>query len=135
MGNVYIISNIGSFGENVYKIGLTRRWDRDDRIRELYNASVPFPFEINGWIASDKAPDVERALHNQFALKRLNKVNSFKEYFNLTIGEIKETVDSLGFNAEWTIAGRSYEESLRITKQLEDGTLSKEEYLRKWQRG
>ena len=75
-------------------------------------------------------------MHNQFALKRLNKVNSFKEYFDLTIGEIKETVESLGFAAEWTISGRAkeYEESLKISKQLKDGTLSEEEYLRKWQK-
>lgn len=134
IGNVYIISNLGSFGDNIYKIGLTRRWEKEERIRELYNASVPFPFEICGWIESNNALDVERALHNKFALNRLNKVNAFKEYFNLSLNDIKESVDSLGINVEWTIAGKAheYEESLKINKQLEDGTLSKEDYLKKW---
>jgi len=134
IGNVYIISNQGSFGENVYKIGLTRRWNREDRIRELYNASVPFPFEICGWINSDKAPDVERALHNKFAIRRLNKVNVFKEYFRLSLDEIKKFTELLGYNVEWTLAGKAHEyvESLKISKQLKEGSLSKEEYLKKW---
>jgi hypothetical protein len=134
IGNVYIISNQGSFGENVYKIGLTRRWEREDRIRELYNASVPFPFEICGWINSDKAPDVERNLHNKFALKRLNKVNAYKEYFCLSLNDIKETAELLGLQVEWTLAGKAheYEESLKIAKQLEEGSLSEADYLKKW---
>jgi hypothetical protein len=136
VGNVYIISNIGSFGENVYKIGLTRRWEREDRIRELYNASVPFPFEIHGWIHSDNAPTIERKFHNRFALKRKNKVNNFKEYFDVTIDEIKEAAATLGVDVEWTIAGiaREYAESLEISKQIADGTLSREDYLRKYQK-
>jgi hypothetical protein len=102
----------------------------------LYNASVPFPFEIHGWIHSDNAPKIEKELHNRFALKRKNKINSFKEYFDVTIGEIKEVVASLGVEAEWTLAGiaHEYAESLKITKQISDGTLSKEDYLKKWQK-
>ena len=62
-GHVYIVSNIGSFGENVYKIGLTRRLDPDDRIRELGDASVPFPFDVHAMIYSEDAPSLEQKLH------------------------------------------------------------------------
>jgi hypothetical protein len=136
IGTVYIISNRGSFGENVFKIGVTRRPEPDERIHELFNASIPFPYDIHAKIASEDAPALERELHNRFALQRLNKVNTFKEFFNLSCTEIKEVIDSMGIAVEWTITAQAqqYEESMKITKQLEEGTLSKEEYLKKWQK-
>ena len=91
-GYVYIISNIGAFGENIYKIGMTRRLEPEDRIAELSGASVPFKFDIHAMIFSDDAPKLEAALHNHFADKKVNLVNGRKEFFNVTLEEIKEVV-------------------------------------------
>lgn len=91
-GYVYIISNIGAFGENVYKIGMTRRLDPQDRIDELGDASVPFNFDVHAMIFSDDAPALENALHKTFEDKKLNMVNQRREFFNVTLDEIKEVV-------------------------------------------
>lgn len=91
-GYVYIISNIGAFGENVYKIGMTRRLDPQERVDELGDASVPFRFDVHAMIFSEDAPALENALHHAFEDKRLNKVNTRKEFFNVTLDEIKEVV-------------------------------------------
>lgn len=91
-GYVYIISNIGSFGENVYKIGMTRRLDPQDRIDELGDASVPFNFDVHAMIFSDDAPALEAALHRAFENKKLNMVNQRREFFNVTLDEIKEVI-------------------------------------------
>lgn len=91
-GYVYIISNIGSFGENVYKIGMTRRLDPTERVSELGDASVPFNFDIHAMIFSDDAPALETALHRAFEDRKLNMVNTRREFFNVTLDEIKEVV-------------------------------------------
>ena len=91
-GYVYIISNIGSFGENIYKIGMTRRLNPEERISELSGASVPFKFDIHAMIFSDDAPKLETALHNHFSNCKLNLVNGRKEFFNVTLDEIKQVV-------------------------------------------
>lgn len=91
-GYVYIISNIGAFGENVYKIGMTRRLDPQDRIDELGDASVPFNFDVHAMIFSDDAPALEAALHKAFEDRKLNMVNTRREFFNVTLDEIKEVV-------------------------------------------
>ncbi len=91
-GYVYIISNIGAFGENVYKIGMTRRLDPQDRIDELGDASVPFKFDVHAMIFSDDAPALEAALHKAFESKKLNMVNQRREFFRVTLEEIKEVV-------------------------------------------
>ncbi len=91
-GYVYIISNIGAFGENVYKIGMTRRLDPQDRIDELGDASVPFNFDVHAMIFSDDAPALENALHKAFEDKKLNMVNQRREFFNVTLEEIKDVV-------------------------------------------
>ena len=119
-GYVYIISNIGAFGENIYKIGMTRRLEPEDRISELSGASVPFKFDIHAMIFSDDAPKLEAALHNAFADKKVNLVNGRKEFFNVTLDEIKKvvkenydkTVDFVNLpNAE------QYRETLMLRKQ------------------
>lgn len=92
-GYVYVISNIGAFGENIYKIGMTRRLDPEDRIIELSGASVPFRFDIHAMIFSDDAPKLEAALHNAFADKKVNLVNGRKEFFRVTLDEIKKVVE------------------------------------------
>ncbi|MFR6216456.1 MAG: DUF4041 domain-containing protein [Enterocloster bolteae] len=89
-GYVYIISNIGAFGENVYKIGMTRRLEPQERIDELGDASVPFNFDVHAMIFSDDAPALEAALHRAFENRKLNMVNQRREFFNVTLDEIKE---------------------------------------------
>lgn len=91
-GYVYVISNIGSFGENVYKIGMTRRLDPNERIYELGDASVPFNFDIHAMIFSEDAPKLENALHHAFADRKINLVNQRREFFNVTLDEIKEVI-------------------------------------------
>lgn len=91
-GYVYIISNIGAFGENVYKIGMTRRLDPMERIDELGDASVPFNFDVHAMIFTEDAPALEAALHRAFEDKKLNMVNHRREFFNVTLDEIKAVV-------------------------------------------
>jgi len=83
-GFVYVISNIGSFGDDVVKIGLTRRLDPSDRVRELGDASVPFLFDTHAMIYSEEAPALEAALHAEFAEQRINAANMRKEFFRVT---------------------------------------------------
>ncbi len=91
-GFVYIISNIGSFGENVYKIGMTRRLEPMDRIAELSSASVPFPFDVHAMIFSEDAPGLESTLHQFFDAQRVNRVNPRKEFFKVDLNEIEKVV-------------------------------------------
>lgn len=91
-GYVYIISNIGAFGENVYKIGMTRRLEPMERVDELGDASVPFNFDVHAMIFSDDAPALEAALHHAFEDRKLNMVNTRREFFRVSLDEIKEVV-------------------------------------------
>ena len=91
-GYVYIISNIGSFGEGIYKIGMTRRLDPYERVYELGDASVPFQFDTHAMIFSEDAPKLEAILHKEFADKRVNMVNTRREYFRVSLDEIKAVV-------------------------------------------
>lgn len=119
-GNVYIISNIGSFGEEVFKIGMTRRREPMDRIWELGDASVPFDFDVHAMIYSEDAPALERMLHDSFDDLRINKVNYRKEFFRLPIGRIKEVVTAKGLNAAFTMVAEARE--FRETQALEKMT-------------
>lgn len=91
-GFVYVISNIGSFGEGVYKIGMTRRLEPMDRINELSSASVPFEFDVHAMIFSDNAPALENALHKHFEKQSVNRVNLRKEFFRVSLAEIESVV-------------------------------------------
>lgn len=91
-GYVYVISNIGAFGPDVYKIGMTRRLDPQDRVDELGDASVPFNFDVHAMIFSDDAPALETALHKAFEDRKLNMVNTRREFFHVTLNEIKDVV-------------------------------------------
>lgn len=119
-GNVYIISNIGSFGENVYKIGMTRRLEPLDRIKELGDASVPFEFDVHSMIYSNNAPGLERELHKKFMRLQMNKVNPRKEFFRVTLADIKTEVDKMDINVKWTMTAeaRHYRESLAIEEAI-----------------
>lgn len=100
-GNVYIISNLGSFGENVFKVGMTRRIDPQDRINELGNASVPFKFDVHSFIFSEDAVGLESKLHSILNDKRVNKVNMRKEFFYTTVDELEELVNKIEPTAEF----------------------------------
>ncbi|OCH61973.1 ATPase [Aliivibrio fischeri] len=118
-GHVYVISNIGSFGEDVYKIGLTRRLEPMDRVKELGDASVPFPFDVHAMIYTDDAPALETALHREFNSKRVNAVNLRKEFFNTDLVSIQEAVEKIaGIEAEFkmTALAEDYYESLRLSE-------------------
>lgn len=91
-GFVYIISNIGSFGEGIYKIGMTRRLEPMDRIKELSSASVPFDFDVHAMIFSDNAPELENILHKKFEKQSVNRVNLRKEFFRVRLEEIEQVV-------------------------------------------
>ncbi|WP_206610615.1 DUF4041 domain-containing protein [Marinomonas rhizomae] len=117
-GHVYVISNIGSFGEDVYKIGLTRRLEPMDRVKELGDASVPFSFDVHAMIYTDDAPALESALHREFHRQRVNAVNTRKEFFNVDLEEIQEAVKKVvGTEADFkmTALAEDYYESLRLT--------------------
>ncbi|GMV41592.1 MAG: hypothetical protein AMXMBFR64_33080 [Myxococcales bacterium] len=120
-GHVYVISNIGSFGEHVYKIGMTRRLEPQDRVRELGDASVPFEFDVHALIYSDDAPRLERDLHRRFLRTQVNKVNPRKEFFRVPIAAIRSELDGLGMNTSWTMtaAAREYRETLAIEAAME----------------
>mgnify|MGYP000650968828 FL=1 len=113
-GNVYVISNLGSFGENVFKIGMTRRLNPQDRVDELGNASVPFKFDVHSFIFSDDAVGLESKLHEMLNQKRVNKVNMRKEFFNVTIDELEELVTEIEPTAEFnrTMLAEEYRQSL-----------------------
>lgn len=117
-GNVYVISNLGSFGENVFKIGMTRRLNPQDRVDELGNASVPFKFDVHSFIFSDDAVGLESKLHEILNQKRINKVNMRKEFFNVTIDELEELVTEIEPTAEFnrTMAAEEYRQSLSTTE-------------------
>lgn len=119
-GHVYIISNIGSFGEDVYKIGMTRRLNPLDRVKELGDASVPFAFDVHSMIFSDDAPKLETELHKIFNKNQVNKINSKKEFFKVNIKEIREQIEELDIQAKWTMLAeaKEYRESLAIENKM-----------------
>lgn len=112
-GNVYVISNLGSFGENVFKIGMTRRLNPQDRVDELGNASVPFRFDVHSFIFSDDAVGLENKLHTILTDKRVNKVNMRKEFFNVSLDELEQLVTEIEPTAEFnrTMAAEEFRQS------------------------
>jgi len=119
-GHVYVISNLGSFGENIYKIGMTRRLEPLDRVKELGDASVPFKFDVHAMIYSENAPELENKLHKAFNINRVNHVNLRREYFDISLDEIEKVVlenyGKIEFIKE--SEAKEYRESLIIRDQL-----------------
>ncbi len=113
-GNVYIISNLGSFGDDVFKVGMTRRSNPQERVNELGDASVPFKFDVHSFIFSQDAVDLEKRLHNALNDKRLNKVNLRKEFFKVPLDEIEKLVRDIDPTVEFTrtMAAQEYRQSL-----------------------
>ncbi|MBO5145319.1 MAG: DUF4041 domain-containing protein [Lachnospiraceae bacterium] len=125
-GYVYVISNIGSFGENIYKIGMTRRLEPMDRVDELGDASVPFAFDVHAMIFSDDAPALEAALHRAFDKKKVNMINTRREFFNVTLEEIEEVVKkNFDKTVEFTKIpnAEQYRESQMMRRQLGIGEI------------
>lgn len=120
-GFVYIISNIGSFGEDVYKIGMTRRLEPMDRVKELGDASVPFEFDVHAMIFSEDAPALETILHNTFKAHQVNLVNPRKEFYNVSLSEIEKVIKE-NYNATVTFThiaeAAQYRESVKIRSKL-----------------
>ncbi len=120
-GFVYVISNIGSFGENIYKIGMTRRLEPMERIDELSSASVPFNFDVHAMIFSEDAPALETALHNAFRSNEVNRVNHRKEFFKVSLEDIERVVkENYSAVAEFTLvaSAEQYRESLRLENDV-----------------
>jgi len=124
-GHVYVISNRGSFGEGVHKIGMTRRLEPYDRVKELGDASVPFIFDVHAMIYSTDAPNLERTLHKAFELKRVNLVNNRKEFFNVSLEEIEKEVKITFPDIEFIVTSeaRQYRESTALREQKKQRSL------------
>lgn len=121
VGHIYIISNIGSFGEDIYKIGMTRRLEPLDRVKELSDAAVPFRYDVHAVIFSENAPQLENELHKHFHSRRINKVNGRKEFFKVSLNEIAEYVNLQSNSViEFTLMAeaREYRETLTMVEQL-----------------
>lgn len=132
-GHVYVISNIGSFGENVLKVGMTRRLEPNDRVRELGDASVPFAFDVHAMIWSEDAPALERSLHKEFVKAQVNKVNPRKEFFRIPVAQVRETLEKRGIETSWTLAAAAaeYRESLAIEARMASSAALEAEWIDK----
>ncbi|HBF33379.1 TPA: hypothetical protein DDW35_02325 [Candidatus Sumerlaeota bacterium] len=121
-GYVYVISNIGSFGENVYKVGMTRRLEPMDRVRELGDASVPFPFDVHMMISCEDAPALENALHKEIRHAQVNKVNPRKEFFRVELNEIVRIVQKNQGRVDYVAEPEAleYRNSINMTKEDEE---------------
>ena len=115
-GNVYVISNLGSFGENVFKVGMTRRLEPLDRIKELSSASVPFSFDVHAMIFSEDAVGLENKLHKILDNYRVNKINLRKEFFKISLDDIEKIVYEQDPASEFnkTMLAEEYRQSLSI---------------------
>lgn len=118
-GYVYVISNLGSFGDSVFKIGMTRRLDPMDRINELGSASVPFSFDVHSFIFSDNAVELEQKMHNALNNNRVNKVNLRKEFFKVSLDDLEELVQDIDPSAEFTktMLAEQYHQTLSIEEE------------------
>jgi DNA polymerase III alpha subunit (gram-positive type) len=123
-GHVYVISNVGSFGDQVYKIGMTRRLEPMDRVKELGDASVPFTFDVHAMISTEDAPALESELHKAFNDRRVNKVNLRKEFFHVDLDEIISKVEEHHGSIEYVVDAEALE--YRETLEMEDQGISNE---------
>lgn len=118
-GYVYVISNLGSFGDNIFKIGMTRRLDPQERINELGSASVPFKFDVHSFIFSNDAVQLESDLHQALENNRVNKVNNRKEFFKISIDDLENLVYKFDPAAEFnkTMVAEQYRQTLSIEEE------------------
>lgn len=130
-GYIYILSNFGSFGENIFKVGMTRRINPQDRVNELGSASVPFKFDVHSLIFSNKATELEYNLHKQLNNRKVNKVNLRKEFFNTTIDELEDLVYSLEPSAIFnrTMLAEQYYQSMSVDEVPENVNIIDDENI------
>lgn len=123
-GHVYVLSNVGCFGEDCYKIGMTRRLDPQERVDELGDASVPFEFDVHAMIYSEDAPTLERALHTHFSGRRVNQVNTRKEFFRVSLDEIRAAVERLHGVVSFVLVphARDYRTTLAMLNEPADSS-------------
>lgn len=126
-GSVYVISNLGAFGENIFKVGMTRRLEPMDRIKELSSASVPFSFDVHSMIFSNDAVNLEQTLHQKLNEKRVNMINLRKEFFRTTIDELESLVNEIDISAEFnkTMLAEEFRQSSDI---IENGLFPASSY-------
>ncbi|HEY4113141.1 MAG TPA: DUF4041 domain-containing protein [Rhizomicrobium sp.] len=119
-GHLYIVSNIGSFGDGIYKIGMTRRLDPLERVQELNDASVPFGFDVHGMIYADDVPALEHAIHQHFQGKQINRVNGRKEFFRLSLDELSAFAKGRNLQLELTMLAeaKEYRQTMALIEQL-----------------
>ena len=132
-GHVYIVSNVGSFGEHVYKIGLTRRLEPRDRVDELGDSSVPFEFDVHAMIFSEDAPALESQLHKHFVLTQVNKVNHRKEFFRVDLQHIREELQKLGVATKWTMMAEAeeYRQTQAIDKKIKENPALRDAWVKR----
>lgn len=130
-GTVYVISNVGAFGETVFKIGQTRRLNPQERIDELGDASVPFEFDVHALITTDDAPGLEGVLHERFVLAQVNKMNWRKEFFRIDLVEIRKAVEDMGLQFDWTMtaSAQQFRETQALEVQLNSDPLFRERWI------
>jgi Domain of unknown function (DUF4041)/T5orf172 domain len=135
-GHVYIISNVGSFGEGVYKIGQTRRPEPQDRVDELGDASVPFEFDVHALIESDNAPALEHRLHKQLLALQVNKINSRKEFFRVSLADIHQEIEKLKQGEDFTVkvwTEKAIATEYRDSLDIENDPQKKEKWIARQQ--
>lgn len=127
-GHLYIVSNIGSFGEGVYKIGMTRRLDPLERVQELSDASVPFSFDVHGMIYSDDVPALETAIHQHFQERQLNRMNPRKEFFRLSLDDLATFAKSRQLTLDLTMLAeaKEYRQTMAMAAQNAQATQAPE---------
>ena len=135
-GHVYIISNVGSFGEGVYKIGQTRRPTPQDRVDELGGASVPFDFDVHALIESENAPALEHKLHKQLLALQVNKINSRKEFFRVSLTDIHQEIEKLNKGEDFTLKNwteKATATEYRDSLDIENDPTKKETWVKRQQ--
>src|SRR5437667_3190696 len=133
-GHVYIISNVGSFGEGIYKIGQTRRPEPHDRVDELGGASVPFEFDVHALIESENAPALEHKLHRQLLSLQVNKINSRKEFFRISLADIHKEIEQLNKGEDFTVkiwSEKAVATEYRDSLDIENDPQKKENWLKR----
>jgi hypothetical protein len=121
-GHVYILSNVGTFGEGVHKIGMSRRLEPLERVNELGGASVPFPFDVHAMIYCEDAPALEATLHRHFAQRRVNLVNLRREFFHVTLDEVRAAVAQYHGHITFVTIPEAaqYQQTLALRKQSQE---------------
>ncbi len=126
-GYVYVISNVGSFGDNVFKVGMTRRLEPLERVQELGDASVPFPSDVHAMLYSDNAPELEYALHEHLRTSSVNLVNPRKEFFRAELRDIEQFAKAHGVQVEFTQVAEAREYRESVAMRVAAGSSSEEE--------